>query len=162
MLNSPERRADGFQAERTGSMSIGYIPDAIDAMDLPGLLDYWATFDDAQKTLAVWKFQLEQRITRAMADKRAEVAKTADVSATFRGVNEFDRTAVEAIREEMPPDEWETYLTKPKPVEPRPNMTKIKALAKEGDPFRSIIENATRVSPPILKLKRLDPKPEAE
>ena len=41
-------------------------------------------------------------------------------------------------------------------------MTKIKALAKEGDPFRSIIENATRVSPPVLKLKRLDPKPEAE
>ena len=158
MLNSPERRADGFQAERTGSMSIGYIPDAIDAMDLPGLLDYWATFDDAQKTLAVWKFQVEQRITRAMSDKRAEVAKTADVSATFRGVNEFDRTAVEA----MPPDEWEAYLTKPKPVAPRPNMTRIKKLAAEGEPFRSIIENATKLSPPILKLKRLHPKPEAE
>lgn len=146
-----------MQTEDTGTIAVAFLPEILDdpAMTTEGLLDYWADLTDTQTRLGKWKWQIEARIAKSMADNRAEVAESQFTKATFKGSMETDLVALEALKEYLSPEEWDAHLTAERPPPARkPHLTKIKALVKRGDPFRSIIEGAQSMGLPQLKLRR--------
>ena len=122
-------------------------------MDIDTLIDKWMhkklSIKAAQKDL----WDLEQEIGAWMKENRAEERKSGDVTVTFKPEMIYDYNRLETLKEVMPPEEFGKILTDPKPVEIRVNVVKAKQLAKQGEPYRSIVEAATIIGLPVLKIK---------
>ncbi len=140
-------------------MTTIFDPAVLATLDVPTLLDVWAQADDAVHEAEVYQHAVAQAVEQAMQNARAEQATTVEAAAEYRGAVEWDEAELTRLKEHLSPEEWDAILTARRDPPPRkPNITKVKMLAKRGDPFRGIIEDAQRSGAPRLKLTRLVPE----
>ena len=118
------------------------------------LLEEWVRADNAVAGAEHYRGECEIRLQDAMKRNSQEEASAAGTRAIYRGSVEWDRDALLAVKEFLSPEEWDSFLTNPKPPERKPNLVKIKNLAKRGEPFRSIVESAQHDGTPTLRILR--------
>ena len=121
--------------------------------DIDMLIDRWMHKKLAIRAASKDLWDLEQEIGAWMKENRAEERKSGDVTVTFKPEMIYDYNRLETLKEVMSPEEFGKILTDPKPVEIRVNVVKAKQLAKQGEPYRSIVEAASIVGLPVLKIK---------
>jgi len=122
--------------------------------DVELLLADWVQAGRDTEALKVRQNDLHRQIAEAMDGNRQEFAEIDAAQAVYRAETEWNREELQALKEFVSPAEWDALLTNPKPPERKPNLTKIKQLAKQGEPFKSIVERAQYVGRPRLKITK--------
>ncbi len=125
--------------------------------DITILLQDWADLNAAEREIKIEKHAVEQRIRDAMAENNAEYAEGAGLEVTYKETVEYDKALdgpLAVIAEQLSPEELDAVLTDQKPAPPRTfHVSRVKALVKRGDPFKSAVEKATLRGPAQVKIR---------
>ena len=128
--------------------------------DITILLQDWADLNAAEREIKIEKHAVEQRIRDAMAENNAEYAEGAGLEVTYKETVEYDKALdgpLAVIAEQLSPEQLDAALTAQKPAPARSfNITKVKALAKQGGIFRDALEKATREQPARLRVRSVE------
>lgn len=136
-------------------MMTDFAPEQLATLEPETLADLWGEADEQVHEAEVYRHAILTAIEAKMVENRQEVVAGTNAAGTFKADTEWDRVALMSVKEHMSPVEWDALLTNPSPPERKPDLRKIKQLAKRGDPFRTIIEQAQRPGIPRLKMTRL-------
>jgi len=123
-------------------MAVEWSPEVLAALSIEDLAELWGQTDEDLRELKIYHRAIEVMLERKMAEKRQDIVDLATVEGRRVPSAEWDFAGLAALKEHLSPEEWDALLTKQRPApQRRPDITKVRQLAKRGDPFRRIIES---------------------